>query len=304
MNFHQSLKFQFYVQKIFGMSVLNLKDFRADKRSLIISVIYILTAAVLFLITLVRMIPGIILVFANNPIDQSSYSTTIGQAPLGCCIIITFAMWISVNRNHEMETQFYQKILDIDDNLLKHCNLQKMYKKFRCQTRITLFPFLLEIPIALFSALSYSLDGLFVFAKVMIIFDIAILFNSMYVNIFFLNVKLIRDRLKQVQMLCDSCDEIEKFRDITRIYKSLNELVQVITKMSGPITGVIFVNNFFSIACYWYMMAISLMLWFKQRSDTLYNISTIMVPNIWMMYEGFCAGQWLINDVSPVTVFY
>lgn len=299
MNLQQSLKSQFFIQKIFGLSVLNLKNFRADKRTIVIAIIYILIAAIICVGAIVRLIPGIIEVYADNPIDQSSYSSTIGQTPICFSVVLMFVMWISVTRKHEYETQFYQKIENIDKDLLKYLDLQKMYKKFRWNSRFSLFPFLFDLPFAMFSAISYSQDGLFVFANIMVISNVVSHFNTMYVNIFYLNVKLIRDRLKQVQTLCESCDGIEKFRAITEIYKNLTILVQILTKTCGSITGMIFINNFFSIACYSYMLAVSVMLWSEQRSDTLLNIVSVVFPNMVMMFEGFSAGHMLINDVSP-----
>lgn len=299
MNLNEALTFQFYVQNIFRLSVLSLKDFRAKKRSLVVSVLYTLSAALILTILLVNLAPGIIEVYAHNPVDQSSYSTTISQVPICCGTAITFAIWISVMVKHESETKFYQKICEIDLKLVKYDNLGNMHKKFLSGSRLTtMFPFVIHIIFGITSSYSYAKDGYYVFASTMATINVAFLYHSLYIGCFFLNVKLIRDRLNITKCLSESCDRIETFKDLTSIYKNLTETVVILTKTSGGIAGLILVNNFFGVACYAYMLIVSFMLWNDQRSDTFFDIFSILFPNVLMMLQGFLSGQWLINDVS------
>lgn len=298
MNLHESLSFKFFIQRLFRLSVLNLYDFRATKRQILVSKGFIGVTSVTSIFIIACIFPGVKEAYTNNPIDQSSFSTTIGQTPLTIGLVISFVIWIHVNLKHEYGTKFYQKIRDIDNGLNTYMDLSEMYRKYRKASKVIIFPLPMYIMFAIFSAYSYAKDGLFIFAIAMVMTHFGTFFNCMYTNCFVLDVKLIRDRLKLLQKLCLVCDDVESYKCLTHIYKSLMELVSILRKMSNTLQGIIVINSFFSTICYIYMMIITCVLWNVQRSDTFFNILTILIPALIMLLQGFYSGEWLMNDVS------
>lgn len=293
-EFHTSLKYLFFAQRISFLSVLKPSDFKPTPKLIITSVVFILfycalaVSLLFFYETPEQIRSHAQKVSLTN--DTHNFSSTLS-------ILFILLTWISVIIFRKKESQFYQDLLKIDKILEKHGSMEVLYEKCLKGSRMLFLPiglYLIFYIVMLKGDKTYTIDMLLPIT----LYGVMSIGSFMCACCFYFNIKLLRDRFCFVYNLTRHCVTMKEFEELERVHKSLITLMDTINDTMGVKVGFNLLSNFLNAVTFSYTAFVGFIDPYPNSRVVYYNIFGVILPHITMLFITFLSGEWITTNVS------
>lgn len=301
MELYESLRTILILQKILRYSVVVF-----DKNGVRVSrplTIFTFSLSAVLIFNYGRQLLNAAILFDQNPVDQSSFSSVVGIISALTIFVSMFFFWITVvllrNQDIELLTLFQQ----FDSFMENTLDLQLMYGEFR-KTSLKRLLATSVVPLTCSVPFYFSQDdGSYVFNAVLLA---TIGVSFMFCGVTFLFNSYILMVCDRYQGIAQSAAKIDRTIDLIHLMRAEKKLTMIVEKMNRTISvkqTFVLVPNWVVITVMSYMLLVATVFWTNNSVYFCFIIIPTAFPHLFMLYGSYYSGELLELSVRKFQNF-